>query len=80
MPNMLKENKNEVHVNNVPPRITALRFYYFNKLADILYDQYSKADYNGELVDSWTLVNHILNTLDHDFTSMDKLANLTALA
>jgi len=60
-----------------------LRRHYFDQLADVLLDHFSQLLRPGESSPSkfctWTLANHLLNNLDHEYTSPDKLATLACM-
>ena len=71
MPNLLspstKQNK-------------ALRLRYFNELADILFELNHELFVTpGYEVDTWTLANHLKNSLDHSCTSIEKLKDVSKL-
>ena len=82
MPYLLRSQSND------PQEVdfySQLRSYYFNSLADIMIDHFTRAyshkdKENHQAMDPWTLSRHLLYTLDPAFTSMDKLATLGALA
>ena len=56
--------------------MTKLRCKYFDGIADILLQnnlQIWDSDMGSQGVDTWTLSEHLLNSLDHKYTSMDKM-------
>lgn len=58
----------------------SLRKKYFNSLADILLEQNFELYYsNGYEVDTWTLSNHLQNSLDYEYVDQEKMAELALL-
>jgi hypothetical protein len=71
MPNLLNTHTKQTR---------SLRARYFNELAEILFEHNHELYVTpGYEVDTWTLANHLKNSLDHKYTSNEKLEDLSKL-
>ena len=80
LPNLLSNFKNRQDANDCTS-MTKLRCKYFDGIADVLLRSNSELlEQSSDRVDAWTLSNHLVNSLDHDFTAIEKMAAIAKIA